>query len=216
MGKPVDEPGGYPPTVLADPTSKRWLAVGSRLKVFKGSRVVQELKYPAGWYKKQETVAIGPGGELVLALLRLRVGRPYAVHRVDLKKKEFRPLFSWNKSRIVSMAVAKKMPWPRPAPEKAPEKKAPRDRTVEHATAMYACKVWHARAELWKAHRGRYPVSLEAMKAPLMPGEPPMEVKDDPWGNAYVYEVKDGYVRVLSSGPDGKRSTADDVFYPED
>ena len=54
------------------------------------------------------------------------------------------------------------------------------------------------------------------MKAPLMPGEPPMQVKDDPWGNAYVYEVKDGYVRVSSSGPDGKRNTADDISYPED
>ena len=88
--------------------------------------------------------------------------------------------------------------------------------TFEIAVAKATCEAVRAKAVMWEILNGRYPASLDEMKGPLTPGEPSDEVKDDPWGNAYVYEVKDGTVRVSSFGPDGKEGTADDIFAEPD
>jgi HEAT repeat protein len=110
MGTPIDATR-FAHTVRVDPMSERWLAAGKTLKVYEGSSEVLELSYPRGTWKRYDPVAFGPGGELVVALMRAPAGRPYAVYRVDLEKKAFRPLFSWGESCILSLAVARKMSW---------------------------------------------------------------------------------------------------------
>jgi hypothetical protein len=66
-------------------------------------------RYPAGKTKWHDTVAFGADGSLVMAL---HVGQTnYEVVLADLGAKAFRPLFAWNKSRIVSLAVGPKLSW---------------------------------------------------------------------------------------------------------
>ena len=37
------------------------------------------------------------------------------------------------------------------------------------------------------------------------------EKYNDPWGNKYVYRIREGEPFIFSSGPDGKEGTEDDV-----
>jgi len=37
-------------------------------------------------------------------------------------------------------------------------------------------------------------------------------VKQDPWGNPYIYNITSDAVTILSTGPDGTRGTDDDMF----
>src|SRR5262249_9012297 len=96
--------------VAADPSSRRWVAaLRKELRAFEGKRELLRLPYPAGKSKWHDTVAFGPDGALVMALHLDQTN--YDVVLVDLKAKTFHPLFSWNKSRVVSLAVARKQAW---------------------------------------------------------------------------------------------------------
>jgi DNA-binding beta-propeller fold protein YncE len=107
LGQPVLPEAG---AVAADPSSKRWAAaLPNELRVFEDTRELLKLPYPAGERKWHDTVAFGPDGTLVIAL---HVdGTNYDVVLADLKAKTFHLLFSWNQSRVVSVAVGRKTTW---------------------------------------------------------------------------------------------------------
>ena len=98
--------------VSADPTSNRWVvALRNELRVFEEDREILKLPFPAGkeiWY---DALAFRSDGTLVMALHRGQTN--YDVVLVDLEAQTFRPLFSWNKARIVSLAVTPET-YPRP------------------------------------------------------------------------------------------------------
>jgi DNA-binding beta-propeller fold protein YncE len=96
--------------VAADPTSKRWVAaLRGDLHVFEESREVLKMPYPAGKTKWHDALAFTPAGTLVLALHL--GGNGYDVVVADFRAKEFKRLFSWDVSRIVSLTVGPKMEW---------------------------------------------------------------------------------------------------------
>jgi DNA-binding beta-propeller fold protein YncE len=107
LGEPLlPDRGG----VAADPTSKRWVAaLRDELHVFEESREVVKLPYPQGKSKWHDTLAFTPDGTLVVALHLGQNG--YDVVVADFKAKDFNRLFSWDASRIVSLAVGPKMDW---------------------------------------------------------------------------------------------------------
>ncbi|MEK6673792.1 MAG: type II secretion system protein GspG [Nitrospirota bacterium] len=55
-------------------------------------------------------------------------------------------------------------------------------------------------AEEYKQINGAYPEGLNQNN------------KADPWGRMYVYMAEDGGVIIFSTGPDGKKGTADDIY----
>jgi len=91
------------------------------------------------------------------------------------------------------------------------------DRKIELAIARKACELLHGKAEALKEQKGRYPASMDEIKDfSMLPPDVVASgewIGNDPWGNAYVYEVKDGAVHVSSWGPDGKPGTEDDISY---
>jgi hypothetical protein len=54
-------------------------------------------------------MAFGPGGNPVVALHL--GGNKFEVVQADLDRKEFRTLFVWDQSRVVSLAVGPKLLW---------------------------------------------------------------------------------------------------------
>jgi hypothetical protein len=107
LGQPLlPDVGG----VAADPTSKRWVAaLRHELRVFEDAREVLKLPFPAGKSKWHDTLAFGLDGTLIMAL---HLGQTnYDVVLADFKAQTFRPLFSWNRIRVVSLAVGPKMIW---------------------------------------------------------------------------------------------------------
>ena len=99
--------------VAADPLSRRWAAtLRSELRIYQGTRELLKLPYPGGRNTWPAAVAFGPDGTLVVALSDFSPKHTRDdVALADLKLKTFHPLFSWNKSRIVSMAVGPKTTW---------------------------------------------------------------------------------------------------------
>jgi len=96
--------------VAADPSSKRWLAaLRDELRVFEGERELLKLPYPAGMSMSHSTAAFGADGTLVIALRGAQAG--FEIFQVDLNAKTFRSLFTWNQSRVVSLAVGWRMSW---------------------------------------------------------------------------------------------------------
>jgi glucose/arabinose dehydrogenase len=96
--------------VAADPLSKRWVtALVNDLRVFEETREILKLPYPLGKKMWFSTVAFGPDGNLVIGLYDGFSN--FDVFLVDLKAKTFHLLFSWNKSRVVSLAVGPKTAW---------------------------------------------------------------------------------------------------------
>jgi hypothetical protein len=97
-------------SVAAAPGAKRWAAaLADGLRVYEGDREVAALAYPAGRRRWHDTLAAGPGGAFVIALHL--GGTRYEVAQADLEKREFRTLFAWDKSRVVSLAVGPRMTW---------------------------------------------------------------------------------------------------------
>lgn len=101
-------------SVAVDPKSMRWIAaVRDELVVFRERREEFRVRYPKGFYL-YDTVAFGPGGELVIGLRQLlRPGELFTVNFVDLRKKDFHALFDWNKGPVKSLAIAKRANWPK-------------------------------------------------------------------------------------------------------
>jgi hypothetical protein len=79
--------------------------------------------------------------------------------------------------------------------------------------ALRRCYEYRDKALEWHTVRGEYPDSLEAMDAPLAPGDEENFVRldKDPWGNPYVLRREDNEICVCSWGPDGKEGTQDDI-----
>ncbi len=112
--------------VAADPSSARWVAalpsqqVGStvlypgELRVFEGARETKKIPLPKDKSHWHNSLGFGPDGTLVIAFCdSKRNGEDigYEVVVADLRANVFRPLFAWNKSRVVSLAVGPKMTW---------------------------------------------------------------------------------------------------------
>ena len=55
-------------------------------------------------------------------------------------------------------------------------------------------------------HNDKLPASLQELE-----GRYVRTVKNDPWGNPYIYEVKGNNYNVYSAGADGVKGNADDV-----
>ena len=85
-------------------------------------------------------------------------------------------------------------------------------------TARHRCDEYLQKTLEWHTVRGEYPKSLEAMEAPLAPGDEEnfVRLEDDPWGNPYVLrrEQRAKEIYVCSWGPDGKEGTWDDIEFP--
>ena len=82
--------------------------------------------------------------------------------------------------------------------------------------AQRLCKQYYDSAMLWRLVKKEYPRDLQAMAAPLRPGEGAyLKVVNDPWGNLFYLEIDGRKLRVWSSGPDAQEGTDDDISYPE-
>jgi S1-C subfamily serine protease len=94
-------------TVAADPSSHRWAAaLSGELRVFEDARELLTIPYPPGKGIRRGTVAFGPDGVLVIGLSGGQT--VWDVFLVDQKAKTFNAMFSWNQSRVVSLAVGRK------------------------------------------------------------------------------------------------------------
>jgi len=67
-------------------------------------------------------------------------------------------------------------------------------------TASSAVDDLRFKIEVYKVEHGAYPGTLDTVSKRL-----------DPWGNAYIYKQNSGSFIVLSTGPDGKEGTRDDI-----
>jgi Domain of unknown function (DUF4388)/Type II secretion system (T2SS), protein G len=67
-------------------------------------------------------------------------------------------------------------------------------------TASSAIDDLRFKIEVYRAEHGSYPEALDMVSK-----------KPDPWGNAYIYKHNSGSFVVLSTGPDGKEGTPDDI-----
>jgi hypothetical protein len=107
LGHPiVAEPGA----VAAEVGSDRWAsALESELRMFEGSREVAAIPYPSGRRRWHGALSYGPGGSPVVALHL--GGNQYEVVQVDLEKKGFRTLFTWDSDRLVCLTIGPKLPW---------------------------------------------------------------------------------------------------------
>ncbi len=57
------------------------------------------------------------------------------------------------------------------------------------------------RVDAYRFEKGSYPTTLDTITQ-----------KADPWGNPYIYRMNSYSFLILSSGPDGKEGTEDDVY----
>ena len=67
-------------------------------------------------------------------------------------------------------------------------------------TASSAVDDLRFKIEVYRVEHGAYPETLDTVSK-----------RTDPWGNAYIYKQNGGSFIVLSTGPDGKEGTPDDI-----
>lgn len=79
--------------------------------------------------------------------------------------------------------------------------------------ARRQCDEYYEKVRAWHEVRGEYPESLEAMEAPLRPGDKEnfVRLEKDPWGRPYLLRRDDGRIVIVSRGPDGRERTWDDI-----
>jgi len=68
-------------------------------------------------------------------------------------------------------------------------------------TASSAVDDLRFRIEVYRAEHGAYPATLDKVSQ-----------RTDPWGNSYIYKQGNSSFIVLSTGPDGKEGTPDDIY----
>jgi general secretion pathway protein G len=79
--------------------------------------------------------------------------------------------------------------------------------------AKIDCGQIHTYAEQWKAEHGsECPTVAKLQEAALLAKT---SSGKDPWGNAYIIKCEGEDIRVVTSGPDGKEGSADDISVPE-
>ena len=113
-GGPSAVPGdplvGENGAVAGAPWSKRWAAaLDGQLRLFEDTKELARLPYPAGRRHSYSAVALGPGGVPIVAL-QLGANR-YEVVQADRDRAGFKTLFTWEKSKVVSLAIGPKMAW---------------------------------------------------------------------------------------------------------
>ena len=73
--------------------------------------------------------------------------------------------------------------------------------------ALQDIQVYYSAIDLYALdHNDKLPASLQDLE-----GRYVRSVKNDPWGNPYVYEKKGDTYQVICCGPDGSKGGGDDV-----
>lgn len=95
-----------------------WALVTSDEQVltFRENEQIRSLPFPEDTFEKFSGVDVSPSGTPVVKINSLSEGdgrpsRSGHLYQLDLSRGEFKPLFSWDGQRIVSIAVAPKMDW---------------------------------------------------------------------------------------------------------
>lgn len=91
-------------------------------------------------------------------------------------------------------------------------------RPLPHATAIKSLNVLATALGRYKFHVGEYPSTQEGLNALSQNpnktgwlGPYIVQMKPDPWNNAYQYSLEDGVPKLATMGPDGKLGTPDDL-----
>jgi general secretion pathway protein G len=74
------------------------------------------------------------------------------------------------------------------------------------------CLTIHQPAEHWKSEHGADCPTVAKLQEEKVLNK---SAGTDPWGKAYLIKCEGEDVRVVSSGPDGKEGSADDIMIPE-
>ena len=89
----------------------------------------------------------------------------------------------------------------------------PKIQQAQKDSARNSAKALHAATEAWRANHGMDCVTPQRMK-----DEKELNASsdiNDPWGMPYKIQCEDDATTIVSSGPDKKEGTQDDIRFPD-